>query len=262
MNVLIVGGTGATGRLLVKELTDRGIGVRAIVRSPDRLPEELRGHPRVQVITGSILEIPDPELAELLRGCDAVASCLGHTLSLRGVFGPPRKLVTQAVRRLCLAIQASLPEHPIRFVLMNTAGNRNRDLPEKLSRAERGVMSLIRLLIPPQADNEGAAEFLRIQAPLDHPLIEWVVVRPDTLSSAPIVKEYEVFPSPMRSPLFNPGKTSRANVAHFMAELINNETLWGQWRGRMPVIYDKSLPLSQGGKGSARSADDNLGNRI
>ena len=44
MTVLVVGGTGATGRLLVGELLERGLAVKTVVRSPDKLPAELRAH--------------------------------------------------------------------------------------------------------------------------------------------------------------------------------------------------------------------------
>lgn len=39
MNILVAGATGATGRLLTSELLNRGHSVKAIVRSPDSLPE-------------------------------------------------------------------------------------------------------------------------------------------------------------------------------------------------------------------------------
>ena len=50
MTTLVVGATGATGRLLVKQLLGRDEAVKAIVRSPDRLPEKLRNHDRLTVI--------------------------------------------------------------------------------------------------------------------------------------------------------------------------------------------------------------------
>lgn len=241
MTVLLLGGTGATGRLLLAQLLERGLEVRAVVRAPERLPGDLRAHDRLQVVTGAILDLSDPELAELVAGCGAIASCLGHNLTWQGVFGHPRQLVTQAVSRVCRAVTVQRPESPVRFVLMSTAGVGNRDLAEKLSPAERGVMSLVRRVLPPHADNEGAAEVLRTTAA---PSLEWVVVRPDTLTNAPAVTAYEVCPSPTRSALFNPGQTSRSNVAHFMAELITDEALWGPWRGQMPVIYNQQPAAS------------------
>jgi hypothetical protein len=70
--------------------------------------------------------------------------------------------------------------------------------------------------------------------------IEWVAVRPDSLKDASEVSAYEVFPSPTRSTIFNPGVTSRINVGHFMADLITNDEIWNKWKGQMPVIYNKA----------------------
>jgi uncharacterized protein YbjT (DUF2867 family) len=49
MTVLVVGASGATGRLLVKQLLQRGLKVKVIVRSPDKLPEEIRSHENLSV---------------------------------------------------------------------------------------------------------------------------------------------------------------------------------------------------------------------
>ncbi len=240
MTTLVVGATGATGRLLVAQLLARGQDVNAIVRSPDKLPEGLRNRDRLSVIRASVLDLNDAEMAQHLNGCSAVASCLGHNLSLKGIYGQPRRLVTDAARRLCNAIKANKSEKPIKFVLMNTAGNSNRDLHEPMSFGQRFVIGLLRLLLPPQVDNERAADFLRTEIGQNNRAIEWAVVRPDTLINQTVATEYEVHPSPTRSALFNPGTTSRINVAHFIAELITDDGTWNRWRGHMPVIYNKA----------------------
>jgi hypothetical protein len=69
--------------------------------------------------------------------------------------------------------------------------------------------------------------------------MEWVAVRPDSLTDEDQVTPYELHASPTRSALFNPGKTSRINVGHFMAQLLADQDLWTQWKGQMPVIYNK-----------------------
>jgi hypothetical protein len=122
---------------------------------------------------------------------------------------------------------------------MNTTGNRNRDLNESISVGQKMVLGLIRLLVPPHSDNEKAAKFLRVNIGQKNKLIEWVAVRPDTLINEDNVTEYELFASPTRSAIFNPGKTSRINVGNFMARLIEENELWNNWKGQMPVIYDK-----------------------
>jgi nucleoside-diphosphate-sugar epimerase len=240
MTTLVVGASGATGRLLVEQLLREGQSVRVIVRSPGKLPESIRNHEQVAVIHASVLDLSDSEMAQHVKGCDAVASCLGHNLSLQGIYSHPRRLVTDATRRLCNAIKANKPEQPTRFVLMNTAGNSNRDLQEPVSFGQRCVVGLLRLLLPPHADNEGAADYLRTVIGQRDGAIEWVAVRPDSLVNEDEVTEYEVYPSPTRSAIFDPGSTSRINVAHFMARLVVEDETWNKWRGQMPVIYNKA----------------------
>lgn len=238
MTTLVVGATGATGRLLVQQLLDRGQTVKAIVRSPEKLIE-LQGNKNLSLIQASLLDLSDQELAQHVEGCEAVASCLGHNLTMRGIYGQPRKLVTEAARRLCQAVKANNPSHPVKYVLMNTTGNSNRDIPERISFAETAVLSILRLLLPPQVDNEQAADYLRVKIGQNDPVIEWVAVRPDSLINQDVVTEYDIYPSPIRSALFNAGKTSRINVGHFMAELITSADTWATWKGKMPVIYNK-----------------------
>src|SRR5512147_32247 len=111
--VLLVGGTGRTGRRALQQLLDRGVRVRAIVRSSGKLPPEVAGNPSLTVIEASLLSLRDEELQQHLRGCDAVVSCLGHVLTLKGVFGSPRDLVTRATTRLCRGIEALAPPTPV-----------------------------------------------------------------------------------------------------------------------------------------------------
>lgn len=240
MQVLVAGASGATGRLLVQHLLDQGRSVRAIARSPDRLPEHLKAHNRLTVIQASILEISEADMARHVRGCAAAASCLGHNMTLKGMFGRPRRLVTEATRKLCNAIKASNPDTPAKLVLMNSAGVRNRDLSEPVSIGHRCAVAALRLLLPPHADNEHAADYLRTEIGQNNGSIEWAVVRPDTLTNENEVTEYEAHPSPTRSAVFNAGRTSRINAAAFMASLITNDELWNKWKGRMPVIYNKA----------------------
>jgi len=240
MTTLVVGASGATGRLLVEELLNRGENVRAIVRSPDKLPEAVKDHDHLTVIRASVLDLSDAEMAQHVNGCDAVASCLGHNMTLKGMFGSPRRLVADATRRLCNAIKANKSEEPTKFVLMNTTGNSNRDLHETISFGQKLVIGLLRLLLPPHVDNEKAADYLRTEIGQTDGMVEWAAVRPDNLIDADEVSQYEVHSSPIRSALFDPGTTSRINVGHFMADLITDHDEWSKWKGQMPVIYNKT----------------------
>jgi len=239
MKVFVAGATGATGKKLVKLLLKRRHKVVAVVRSTERVPPEIRADKNIELVQASLLGLTDKELSNLVAGCSAVASCLGHNITFKGLFGKPHLLVTNAARRLCQAIMANQNPHPVRYVLMNTTGNRNRDLNEKFSFSESLVMGLMRTMLPPQRDNEQAAEFLRVEIGQDHPAVEWVAVRPDTLIDENEVTDYSVHQSPTRSSIFDSGITSRINVAHFMSELISSDDVWKKWKGQMPVIYNK-----------------------
>ena len=240
MTILVVGASGATGRLLVEQLLSRGQHVKVVVRSEDGLPERIRNHDNLSVTQASVLDLSDSEMARLVAGCGAVASCLGHNLSFKGLFGPPRRLVTDATGRLCEAIRANNPAVPTRFVLMNTTGNSNRDLDEKVSLGQKIVIWLLRLLLPPHVDNEKAAGYLRTEIGQQDNAIEWAAVRPDNLVDEPEVSDYDVYPSPIRSAIFDAGVTSRINVGHFMADLVLDDAIWKRWKGQMPVIYNRT----------------------
>ena len=240
MTILVVGASGATGKQLVEQLLIQRHKVKVIVRSPEKLPESWKSSENVKIISASILELSDKEMREQVLDCDSIASCLGHNMSWKGVYGHPRKLVTDTTRRLCNAIKTNHPNHPIKYVLMNTTGNRNCDLNEPISFMQKCVIGLIRLLVPPHVDNEKAADFLRTQIGQNNEFIEWTAVRPDTLINEENLTHYEIHASPIRSAIFDAGKTSRINVGHFMANLINDDALWTKWKGQMPVIYNKS----------------------
>ena len=239
MTVLVVGASGATGRLLVEHLLNRGHSVKIIVRSPDSVPANVKNPENLSITHGSVLDLSDAELTQQVSGCDAVASCLGHNLNLKGIYGQPRRLVTEATRRLCGAIKKNKPAKPVKIVLMNTTGNSNRSLLEPIAFGQKCVIGLLRLLLPPHVDNEQAADYLRTQVNQIDGVIEWVAVRPDGLINEDQVTEYEVHPSPTRSAIFDAGKVSRINVGHFMADLITESETWDLWKGQMPVIYNR-----------------------
>ena len=179
-----------------------------------------------------------PMYISIINDCDVVISCLGHNLTLKGIFGRPHFLVTDVIKNICRAIKEGNPKSR-KIILMNTTGNRNRQEDEKYSVLDRIVLSIMRIVLPPQRDNEKAASYLQEHIGISDPQIEWVAVRPDTLIDKENESAYEIYASPRRSPVFNSGKTSRINVSKFMAELAEDRALWERWKGQMPVIYNK-----------------------
>ncbi len=239
MTVLVVGGTGRTGGRVVRQLLGRGARVRAIVRAVGRLPEGVAGDPALSCLEADLLALSEADLAAQVRGCDAVISCLGHTLSLAGILGPPQALVTEAVRRLSRAIRASGPDRPMKLVLMSSVSvNRPGAAEPRRGTLERLVLWLLRGLLPPARDNQRAADFLAREIGTRDPRLEWVCVRPGTLVEGDVTR-YAVHETLVRG-LFESDTTNMANVAHFMCELVEDPGTWGKWAGKLPVVMNAS----------------------
>jgi len=235
--VLLVGGTGRTGRRVLEQLLGRGVRVRAIVRSADRLPAGVATNPALTVTEGDLLSLTDAQLREHVRGCSAVISCLGHVTNLQGVYGPPRDLVTQATSRLCRAIEAEQPGTPVKFILMSSVSvHQPRGLDSRRGTFERAVVALLRGAVPPANDNQRAADFLCREVGADNPFVQWAVVRPDTLLDGD-VSAY-VLHEGLVSSLARPARTNMANVAHYMCRLVTDAQVWSDWKGKLPVVVN------------------------
>jgi nucleoside-diphosphate-sugar epimerase len=235
--VLLLGGTGRTGRRVVEQLLSRGVAVRAIVRSADRLASAAREDPGLTVLEADLLSLSDDELQRQVRGCDAVISCLGHGISLKGIYGAPRDLVTRAVARVCRAIEGIEPAEPVTFIVMSSVSvNRPGGLDTLRGNPERAFLWALRGVLPPAGDNQRAADYLCDHVGAGSRFIRWVAVRPDSLvdddASAYALHEGLI------SSLAAPDSTNIGNVAHFMCELVVDSALCDSWRGKMPVIVN------------------------
>ncbi|CAA6824907.1 MAG: NAD-dependent epimerase [uncultured Thiotrichaceae bacterium] len=236
---LVLGASGATGRLLVDSLLQKGVDVIAVVRDARSLSRIDSSPAGLQVVEAEISKISEAELAQYLNECEVVFSCLGHNLTIKGMFGHPRRLVTDAIKKVVKTIDSIQPDKKFKIVLMNTTGNCNRDIPETPPFSQRFVVALLRVLLPPHIDNEEAADVLRLQVGQNNEYIEWTAVRPDGLINEDQRSQYDIETSPTRNVIFDAGSTSRINVADFMSELAINSELWREWKGKMPVIYNR-----------------------
>ncbi len=235
--ILVLGGTGRTGRRVVAQLLSRGVHVRAIVRSGARLPAEAAGHPGLRVTEAELMAMSDEELQRQMAGCEAVICCLGHTVSLQGVFGAPHDLMAQAVLRISRAARALHVSTPLRLALLSSVSvNDPAGLNSRRGSFERAALWAMRAVVPPARDNQLAADFLCLTIGPAHPHLEWVIVRPDTLIEGEISR-YAVHPGLVAS-LFQPDDSTMSNVAHFLCELACEARVWEAWKGQLPVIVD------------------------
>jgi len=236
MKTLVLGASGATGQLVVQQLAQRNIQVRIVVRESAIVPIQISDDKSTEVIKGNINDFEIVKIKDLVKDCDSVICCLGHNISFKGIVGPPHKLVYNTVVKIIEALQ-SLELNP-KFILMSTTAYTNKKSGEVNTFGEKIVFSLLKVLLPPHKDNMLAADHLVYKLG-SKTNIDWVAVRPDSLLNEENVSEYELHNNKTRSPIFNPGKTSRINVSNFMAELVTNDKLWQEWKHKTPVIYNK-----------------------
>jgi uncharacterized protein len=122
--VLILGATGSLGRHVLRQALAAGHAVTVSVRTPSKLPPEVRA--RVSVHSGDLSE----SLAvDLVRGQDALVNCAGHVGDGETFVGLVDRLVT------CVDSLSSA-EQPVCWLMagaalldIDTAGRRGVDLP-------------------------------------------------------------------------------------------------------------------------------------
>lgn len=119
-NVVVIGATGQTGRLVVADLRQAGYTVRAFVRDADKARSLLGAD--VEIMTG---DVKDPaNLQQAMLGMDAVISSIGAS----GATGPdrPEKVDYEGVRNIADAAAAGDIKH---LVLVSSMGATHEDHP-------------------------------------------------------------------------------------------------------------------------------------
>ena len=105
MNVLLLGASGATGKLVLNELINQNYNISIIVRNKEKIDTNILNNKSVEIIEANILDISKDKLKDLMKTSDVCISCLGHNISFKGIFGEPKKLVTNSVKRICELIE-------------------------------------------------------------------------------------------------------------------------------------------------------------
>jgi nucleoside-diphosphate-sugar epimerase len=235
--VLVVGATGATGKFVVQNLLDQRRKVKVIVRSETKLmnllKEGLESNAEFVVKEApSLLGLKDDELTSFVGDCDTIVQCLGHNITYQGMY-KDGYFVSGAVEKL-----TTIMPDGCRFILMGSDGVAHPDgkTDPKRTLGERCVYFLLRCLVPPHVDNEKAALYLYEKCSNRK---DWVVVRPTNLIDVDVADgKYENFTSQQVSPIFGDREVSRANVAHFMTQLVTDKRLFEKYNHSMPIIYN------------------------
>ncbi|MBZ0198526.1 MAG: SDR family oxidoreductase [Ignavibacteriaceae bacterium] len=236
MKAIVFGASGATGKLVVQQLVKRSVLVRIVMRASAIIPSQFLDDKRIEIVTGNINDFDVQKIKDLVKDCNFVICCLGHNISLKGIYGSPHKLVYNTVAKVIESLQVHKMKP--KFILMSTTAYTNKKSGESNTFGEKLLFFLLKYLLPPHKDNVLAADYLVYKLG-SQSNINWVAVRPDSLFDEESESCYEIHNYKLRSPIFNAGKTSRLNVSHFMAELLTNDNLWREWEYKTPVIYNK-----------------------
>lgn len=159
MDVFVIGAAGGVGRRLARRLTERGDRVRGMHRSPEQA-DTVRAS-GAEPVAGDLVADTVPQLAERLRGCDAVVFSAG-------AHGTGRDMTTAIDGEgLQKAAAAAALAGVSRFLLVSVFLEAGRD----------------------RAPSEGFEHYMRVKKTADVHLtrtaLDWVVVRPGELWDEP-----------------------------------------------------------------------------
>ena len=205
MKLLVLGATGGTGRLIVRDAAAKGYSVVALVRSTARA--ELPG---AELIEGDARD--ETTLARAMDGCDAVVSALGTGMGRRKV-----DLLTVATR----ALVAAMTRNGVRRLVCVSA------LGVGDSHGHGGFV--FDRLFQPLLLSEAYKDKERQEAAIRASALDWLIVRPAMLTNGPARGSVRAFTDLSG---VNGGKVARADVARFVVDQLTTDT----WLRRTPVI--------------------------
>ncbi|MBQ0770191.1 MAG: SDR family oxidoreductase [Bizionia sp.] len=200
MKLLVIGGTGKTGRKLIKQGLAQGHIITAIVRNTNKIKYS---HPNLKVIQGDVL-IPE-RIEKAVQGQDAVLSALGHKRFL---------IKTTLLSRGTETIIAAMTKNKVdRFICITSLGIND-------SRFKLGLyytLFTIPFILFFYFRDKAKQEKLIMNSEL-----AWTIVRPGQLTNGKKRTNYNYGPH-VGHYIFTK-MISRAAVAHFMLSLLTTNT--------------------------------------
>ncbi len=199
MNVVVLGATGRTGRLLVPHLQGRGHTVRVVVRDADRAPAD------TDVVDGDVRDAAVLRRA-VTTGADAVLSALGPR---RGDHDLHAALVAVLVPGMRTAGVG-------RYLGISGAGV---TLPTDRKRRRDAVISAAMRVVTPSMVTDKLAEIRAWQSSG----LAWTLVRPPRLTDGPPTGrlEHDTHRSTRGTTL------SRADLAGFLVDCLEQQRYVG-----------------------------------
>jgi len=188
MNLVILGATGGTGRLVVEQALAAGHTVTALVRSPEKLTSS---NSRLRVITGRATDAHD--VARALADADALISTLGGSGS---VIADSTQAIVDAARRTGLK----------RVVVLSSFLVERQRLNAPMRLATGLVMGAM------VKDKTLGEEMLRSSG------LDWTIIYASPLTDGPATGSVSVLPDGAKWGMSD--RISRADVATWLVQTV------------------------------------------
>ena len=200
MKILIVGGTGKTGRELIKQGLEKGYTLTVLARKPGKLKIT---DPDLKVIRGNVLKPENVE--EAVRGQDVILSALGHkrffiktSILSKGTANIIQAMEKNKVSRLLCITSLGINDSKFRFGLYYT-------------------LFTIPFILFFYFRDKAKQEKMIMNSSLD-----WTIIRPGQLTNGRRREKYKTGEGPGSYILTK--LISRADVAHFMLSQSGDRT--------------------------------------
>jgi putative NADH-flavin reductase len=197
MKLAIIGGTGKTGKELLKQGLEAGHHITALVRNPKKVKIK---HANLEVIQGNVLNTADLEV--IFKGKDAVLSALGHKR-----FLGPSNILSKGTENI---LQAMKTDKVSRFICITSMGiNDNR-----FKLGLYYTLFVIPFIVFFYFRDKARQERLIMDSDLN-----WTIVRPGQMINGKKRTRYRV--GEKLGSYILTLMISRADVAHFMLNQLN-----------------------------------------
>ena len=200
MKILIIGGTGGTGRELIEQGLEQGHIITALVRDPEKVKVN---HPNLHVIKGNVLDFESVKTA--IKDQDAVLSALGH----KRFF-----IKTSILSKGTSNIVAAMKELNVkRFICITSLGVGDSRFKLGLYYTLFTIPVIVFFYFMDKAKQE------KIIKATD---LDWTIIQPGQLTNGK--KDLKYIHGPGLGSYILTKMISRANVAHFMLSQLNDKT--------------------------------------
>ena len=216
MHVLILGGSGRTGKVIVNEALSRGCTITALVRNPASLSEFQS--PLLEVIRGSPQNESDIRTSFLSHNPDTVIVALSSNEEgfMAGVHRILVELIKEAGR-----------EEKTKVVTMQAFGTGS---------SNKNVWWPMRLALNYSPMAKGQADHNMVEEVMQGSGLKWTLPRPVMLSESEKKSVRDCGDAGDAKGMGLMPSVSRKSVAAFLLDVAADRS--GKWLGRTPVISD------------------------